>query len=145
MNGKMTQIIIKIKFNFYSLEHLKMFHFHDCCCLPFSSQLGDNQRNLKPLVVPFYNNISSMIRLVRSNNDNCAFIQTRSKENSRYRIEIHEIKIPVYKIRFSSIGYALNTAKIFKNTHGSVGLPSLVVRFDSEPLSFHRTLVFKSI
>ena len=123
----------KVKFLFKGVP--ENVSFNRLTSLPFSFQLGAEQTNLKPLVVPYYNNINSVIRLVRSNNDNCSFIQKGDTETARYRIEIHEVKLAVYRLRFSEIGYALNAAKLFKNTQGSVGLPSLCLRMDSEPLS----------
>ena len=109
--------------------------FYKLFNLPFPSQLNDNKKNLKPLLIPYYNNVNSIIRLVRNGNDNASFYQLQDTTTIKYKLEIHEMSLSAYRIRFvGDFGFNLNASKVFKNNSGSLALPSLCMRFETEPI-----------
>ena len=96
---------------------------------PFSSELDETDRGLKSSVLPYFENKSTSFKIYLEK-DNCVFHQISKKNSFVYKLELIELRLLLYKIRFSqTIGYELNTTKLFPScTKNKIQLPNIVTQ-----------------
>ena len=97
-------------------------------CIPWSNMIDDDKCSLKNMVIPQIDEKRFSIRVGIYPNDALCFYQTNARDTLRYRLNVTNLNLYLYKIRWGSgIGYSLALKKITKpNTKSRLRLPSFL-------------------